>query len=307
MKDGGIGSSLRAVILTPVGARLSVFLFDVDKFTNAVRSSTIVTQRFSTALGSSLRAVEVCELGPVPRSRIPFHYPGLQRIRGLSPFLPAAWRHGQVTHHTVCTNISLLDCSSHGAGCADRMAYATALEVAVNDNVDFAAGHGLSQQDFLIHDTCVTVNDRDEIQGALSKKECHQFLPTSPTGHLHRAFSVFLFNSENKLLLQQRASDKITFPDVRLLLLFTMSGDPAKAAMLLHAGQLRPTRQYSAAGYTVRSAEINVCMCVTNMRAVCITTALNMCPPCNDHGRLAVQRTHAAQVAASRNLHTRSS
>lgn len=29
---------------------------------------------------------------------------------------------------------------------------------------------------------------------------------------LHRAFSVFLFNSENKLLLQQRSSFKITFP-----------------------------------------------------------------------------------------------
>lgn len=32
------------------------------------------------------------------------------------------------------------------------------------------------------------------------------------TGKLHRAFSVFLFNSENKLLLQQRSLEKITFP-----------------------------------------------------------------------------------------------
>lgn len=31
-------------------------------------------------------------------------------------------------------------------------------------------------------------------------------------GLLHRAFSVFLFNSENKLLIQQRANEKITFP-----------------------------------------------------------------------------------------------
>ncbi len=28
-------------------------------------------------------------------------------------------------------------------------------------------------------------------------------------GMLHRAFSVFLFNSENKLLLQQRADEKV--------------------------------------------------------------------------------------------------
>lgn len=31
-------------------------------------------------------------------------------------------------------------------------------------------------------------------------------------GLLHRAFSVFLFNTENKLLLQQRSNAKITFP-----------------------------------------------------------------------------------------------
>ena len=31
-------------------------------------------------------------------------------------------------------------------------------------------------------------------------------------GLMHRAFSVFLFDSQNRLLLQQRASEKITFP-----------------------------------------------------------------------------------------------
>ena len=30
-------------------------------------------------------------------------------------------------------------------------------------------------------------------------------------GLLHRAFSVFLFDNKNRLLLQQRASEKITF------------------------------------------------------------------------------------------------
>ncbi|KAL9024112.1 MAG: hypothetical protein Q9196_006751, partial [Gyalolechia fulgens] len=33
-------------------------------------------------------------------------------------------------------------------------------------------------------------------------------------GLLHRAFSVFLFDSQNRLLLQQRASEKITFPNM---------------------------------------------------------------------------------------------
>jgi isopentenyl-diphosphate delta-isomerase len=33
-------------------------------------------------------------------------------------------------------------------------------------------------------------------------------------GLLHRAFSVFLFDHDNRLLLQQRATEKITFPDM---------------------------------------------------------------------------------------------
>ena len=33
-------------------------------------------------------------------------------------------------------------------------------------------------------------------------------------GLLHRAFSVFLFDDQNRLLLQQRATEKITFPDM---------------------------------------------------------------------------------------------
>jgi isopentenyl-diphosphate Delta-isomerase len=31
-------------------------------------------------------------------------------------------------------------------------------------------------------------------------------------GLLHRAFSVFLFDSQKRLLIQQRADEKITFP-----------------------------------------------------------------------------------------------
>lgn len=34
------------------------------------------------------------------------------------------------------------------------------------------------------------------------------------SGLLHRAFSVFLFDDQNRLLLQQRADEKITFPNL---------------------------------------------------------------------------------------------
>jgi isopentenyl-diphosphate delta-isomerase type 1 len=63
-------------------------------------------------------------------------------------------------------------------------------------------------------DQCITVSEADNIVGHASKYDVHRFSPSQPKGVLHRAFSVFLFNSENKLLLQQRAAGKITFPGV---------------------------------------------------------------------------------------------
>ena len=75
-------------------------------------------------------------------------------------------------------------------------------------------GEGLSQADLMNKDECIVVDDRDQIIGHDSKYSVHRFDPKNPKGILHRAFSVFLFNQEGKLLLQKRASDKITFPSV---------------------------------------------------------------------------------------------
>ena len=61
---------------------------------------------------------------------------------------------------------------------------------------------------------CIELNHDDDIVGGVSKANSHKFSKDQPRGVLHRAFSVFLFNSKNELLLQQRASSKITFPDV---------------------------------------------------------------------------------------------
>lgn len=63
-------------------------------------------------------------------------------------------------------------------------------------------------------DQCITVNEADEVLGHASKYDVHRFNDSQPRGVLHRAFSVFLFNEDNKLLLQQRAAGKITFPNV---------------------------------------------------------------------------------------------
>ena len=65
----------------------------------------------------------------------------------------------------------------------------------------------------------VTVDQNDVLIDAsdgesTSKRAAHTFHTDQPRGILHRAFSFFLFNHENKMLLTQRASSKITFPGV---------------------------------------------------------------------------------------------
>ncbi|XP_030623170.1 isopentenyl-diphosphate Delta-isomerase 1 [Chanos chanos] len=63
----------------------------------------------------------------------------------------------------------------------------------------------------LLAEMCILIDENDKKTGAESKKNCH-LNSNIDKGMLHRAFSVFLFNSEDKLLLQQRSDAKITFP-----------------------------------------------------------------------------------------------
>uniref|UniRef100_A0A2M4ASB9 isopentenyl-diphosphate Delta-isomerase n=1 Tax=Anopheles triannulatus TaxID=58253 RepID=A0A2M4ASB9_9DIPT len=67
-------------------------------------------------------------------------------------------------------------------------------------------------QELALKENCILVNERDESVGQASKRDCHR---VDPEGNirLHRAFSVFLFNSSGDMLLQRRSIDKITFPD----------------------------------------------------------------------------------------------
>lgn len=65
----------------------------------------------------------------------------------------------------------------------------------------------------LMDEVCIVLDDDDNPIGSASKKVCH-LMENIEKGLLHRAFSVFLFDSQDRLLLQQRASEKITFPDM---------------------------------------------------------------------------------------------
>ncbi|KAF0705877.1 hypothetical protein AaE_014345 [Aphanomyces astaci] len=60
----------------------------------------------------------------------------------------------------------------------------------------------------LMEEMVIQVDEKDNVVGPISKKESH-----FKDGVLHRAFSVFLFNSDNQLLIQKRAAEKITFPN----------------------------------------------------------------------------------------------
>ncbi|MBK5192357.1 MAG: isopentenyl-diphosphate Delta-isomerase [Flavobacteriaceae bacterium] len=52
----------------------------------------------------------------------------------------------------------------------------------------------------------ILVNEKDEPKGLMPKMEAHE------KGLLHRAFSVFVFNDKNELMLQQRALSKYHSP-----------------------------------------------------------------------------------------------
>ena len=54
----------------------------------------------------------------------------------------------------------------------------------------------------------ILVNANDEEIGTRPKRECHL-----KEGELHRAFSVFIFNSAGEVLLQQRAAQKFLWPE----------------------------------------------------------------------------------------------
>eukprot|EP00629_Pelagomonadales_sp_RCC1024_P008229 CAMPEP_0119270942 /NCGR_PEP_ID=MMETSP1329-20130426/7740_1 /TAXON_ID=114041 /ORGANISM="Genus nov. species nov., Strain RCC1024" /LENGTH=763 /DNA_ID=CAMNT_0007270979 /DNA_START=283 /DNA_END=2570 /DNA_ORIENTATION=- len=76
------------------------------------------------------------------------------------------------------------------------------------------SAEGMSQDDFMMKDECILLDFEDQVIGHDNKYNAHKFVVGQPRGMLHRAFSVMLFDRDGRLLLQQRASDKVTFRDV---------------------------------------------------------------------------------------------
>ncbi len=60
----------------------------------------------------------------------------------------------------------------------------------------------------MIEEQVILVNEQDEPLGLMPKMEAHE------KALLHRAFSVFVFNEQGELLLQQRAATKYHSPNL---------------------------------------------------------------------------------------------
>ena len=73
--------------------------------------------------------------------------------------------------------------------------------------------HSLSELDSsqleMMKEMCMAVDENDRVIDSVSKIDCHR-----GKGIRHRAFSVLIFDSEDRLLMQQRSSEKITFPGI---------------------------------------------------------------------------------------------
>lgn len=88
----------------------------------------------------------------------------------------------------------------------------TSSGTATADDGGLFDGHD-EEQIKLMEELCIVLDNDDTPVGAGTKKTCH-IMDNINAGLLHRAFSVFLFSEDNKLLLQQRAEEKITFPNM---------------------------------------------------------------------------------------------
>ncbi|KVI04350.1 isopentenyl-diphosphate Delta-isomerase I-like [Cynara cardunculus var. scolymus] len=74
------------------------------------------------------------------------------------------------------------------------------------------SGMDAVQRRLMFEDECILVDENDKVVGHDTKYNCHLMEKIEKENLLHRAFSVFLFNSKHELLLQQRSATKVTFP-----------------------------------------------------------------------------------------------
>src|ERR1700755_1544797 len=140
------------------------------------------------------------------------------------PSLPESYKHLERIHCTfgattmsrtaaiTADNVTTLFPEVHTRLIGEELEPTACLADGSNDTSD-VAGYD-EEQIRLMDEVCIVLDDNDQPIGSASKKACH-LMTNINNGLLHRAFSCFLFDPKTKkLLLQQRATEKITFPDM---------------------------------------------------------------------------------------------
>ncbi len=95
-------------------------------------------------------------------------------------------------------------------------------------------------------DFVVLVDVNDQQIGIMEKLEAHQ------KGELHRAFSIFIFNSQNQLLLQQRSHTKYHSP---LLWTNTCCSHPRPNENILEAANRRLFEEMGIEGLKLKNVD----------------------------------------------------
>ncbi|XP_027087163.1 isopentenyl-diphosphate Delta-isomerase I [Coffea arabica] len=160
-------------------------------------SSTFTTPRFQTILKRISLSSSSSSTFPVLRSHSPFSTSFLKQT------LPAA-------ASPLCRS-SLSSSSSSSFSRMSAVTASTSSSTVMGDAIADAA-MDVVQRRLMFEDECILVDENDRVVGHDTKYNCHLMEKIESENLLHRAFSVFLFNSKFELLLQQRSATKVTFP-----------------------------------------------------------------------------------------------
>lgn len=89
-----------------------------------------------------------------------------------------------------------------------RGLYSVVQRMSIPTGNSYATAQIAPLQKAALEERCILVDNLDRPVGEATKKACHEIKAEGDV-LLHRAFSVFLFNSKGELLLQKRSKHKV--------------------------------------------------------------------------------------------------
>mmetsp|Transcript_33430 Transcript_33430/g.38395 ORF Transcript_33430/g.38395 Transcript_33430/m.38395 type:complete len:147 (+) Transcript_33430:19-459(+) len=117
-------------------------------------------------------------------------------------------------HHITKRKLGKIHCSPKALSSICGRLFASVQEMNQTHSKFFGEKYDKTQVE-LMKEPIILVDENDVPLKMISKKDGHLRKFVDAEDALpHRAFSVFLFNEKNELLLQKRSSNKITFPNM---------------------------------------------------------------------------------------------